>query len=204
MRVRSASSSFPWTIAARRLPLAAVPAALIALAGCTAAPPGDAAPDTSSAAQSSPPPPVERPFLTTDREEYRVERTADSLTLHIVATLTNHAAQPVYLHPCGRTQPSFVLEKWVDGAWKNAYSQACPAMLMIDPPRVEPGASRTDTAHVNAARDPNTMPRFEVEPIAGDYRLVYTQAYASWKPGEGPGELLPLEQRVSRAFRIIE
>jgi hypothetical protein len=92
----------------------------------------------------------------------------------------------------------------VDSAWKPAYTQACPAMLMIDPPRVEPGASRTDTAHVNAALDPNTMPRFEVEPIAGDYRLVYTQAYGSWKSGEGPGELLPLGQRVSRTFRIVE
>lgn len=154
-------------------------------------PVGSAAPSPSS------------PSITTDQQSYRARRTADALELDIVTTFTNRTSDTVRLHPCGNTsQPSFSLEKWVDGAWKPAYGQACPAILMLDPPKVAPGASRTDTARVRAMSAANAMPRFEVDPIAGEYRVVYAQAYGSWRPNEGPGELLPLDQRVSNTFRI--
>ena len=171
---------------------------LLALA-CTASreepagetPVGSAAPSPSS------------PSIATDRQSYGLRRTADALELDIVTTFTNRTSDTVRLHPCGSTsQPAFSLEKWVDGAWRPAYSQACPAILMLDPPKVAPGASRTDTARVRAMLAVNAMPRFEADPIAGEYRVVYAQAYASWRPNEGPGELLPLDQRVSNTFRI--
>ena len=152
---------------------------------------------------SNPPPPTQQPLVTTDRASYRARRAGDAIELDIVSTFTNRTADSVYLHPCGQAQPSFFLEKWVDGAWKPAYSPPCPAMLMLDPPRVAPGASRTDTARVRASTDPNSFPRFE-GPIAGSYRLVYAQAYGSWPASGGPGELLPLERRASAAFRIEE
>ena len=151
---------------------------------------------------NDPPPSATSPVITTDRESYRVRRTAEAIEVDIVTTFTNRTSDTIRLHPCGTSQPSFVLEKWTDGAWKPAYSQACPAMLMLDPPKVAPGASRTDTARVRGMLAPNTMPRFEAEPIAGSYRVVYAQAYRSWVPNEGPGELLPLEQRVSNTFRM--
>jgi hypothetical protein len=161
--------------------------------------------DSGTASQANDPPPsATSPVITTDRESYRVRRTADAIEVDIVTTFTNRTGDTVRLHPCGTSQPTFVLEKWTDGAWKPAYSQACPAMLMLDPPKVAPGASRTDTARVRGMLAPNTMPRFEAEPIAGSYRVVYTQAYRSWLPNEGPGELLPLEQRVSNTFRMEE
>lgn len=142
-------------------------------------------------------------LVTTDQQSYRPRRTAVAVELDIVTTFTNRTGEPVRLHPCGPTsQPAFSLEKWVDGAWKPAWGQACPAILMLDPPEVAPGASRTDTARVRAMLGPNAMPRFEVEPIAGSYRVVYAQVYRGWRPNEGVGELLPLEQRVSNTFRI--
>lgn len=145
------------------------------------------------------------PFITTDQRSYRPRRTAEALELDIVTTFTNRTTDTVRLHPCGRSsQPAFSLEKWVDGAWRPAYAQACAAILMLDPPKVAPGASRTDTARVRAMLRANAMPRFETDPIAGEYRLVYAQAYGSWHPNEGGGELLPLEQRVSNTFRIDE
>lgn len=143
-------------------------------------------------------------LITTDRESYRVRRTADAVELDIVTTFTNRTSDTVRLHPCGTSQPSFVLEKSIGGAWTPAYRQACTMMLMLDPPKVAPGASRTDTARVRAMLAPNAMPRFEAEPIAGRYRVVYAQAYRTWIPNEGPGELLPLEQRVSNTFVIEE
>lgn len=154
--------------------------------------------------QSTPPQPVEPPLVTTDRDSYRVRRVGSAIELDIVTTFTNRTAATVYLHPCGRSQPSFLLEQWTDGAWKPAYSPPCPALLMLDPPGVAPGASRTDTARVRASTDANTFPRFERGAVSGIYRLVYAQAYGSWHPNEGPGDLLPLERRASAAFRIEE
>jgi hypothetical protein len=174
---------------------------LLAAAACTASreESGDEPPT------NDPPPSSMSTFITTDRESYRVRRTAEAIEIDIVTTFTNHTSDTVRLHPCGpQSQPAFMLEKWVDGAWTPAYNQACPAILMLDPPRVAPHAQRTDTARVRAMLAPNAMPRFEAEPIAGSYRVVYVQAYRSWSPNEGPGELLPLEQRVSNTFRIDE
>ena len=173
----------------------------------------DSAADSADSAMSRPdvtrprdqPPPSPEPVLiTADSNAYRLRRAADAFEVDMVATFTNQTADTVYLPPCGRNQPAFMLEKWVSGEWRPAYSPPCPAILMLDPPRVAPGTSRTDTARVRASLSPNTMPRFEIQPVSGVYRLVYTQAYGSWRPNLGPGELLPLERRVSRIFRIEE
>jgi hypothetical protein len=172
---------------------------LISATACTAS-----REDSGEAPMDQTPPSPASTSITTDRETYRARRTADAIEIDIVTTFTNHTSDTVRLHPCGTSQPSFALEKWVDGAWRPAYSQACPAILMLDPPRVAPHTQRTDTARVRAMLAPNAMPRFEGEPIAGSYRVVYVQAYRSWRPNEGPGELLPLEQRVSNTFRIEE
>jgi hypothetical protein len=173
--------------------------ALLAIAACTAS-----REESDEGRMNETPPSPASTLITTDRESYRARRTADAIEIDIVSTFTNHTADTVRLHPCGTSQPSFALEKWTDGAWKPAYSQACPAILMLDPPRVAPHAQRTDTVRVRAMLAANAMPKFDVEPIAGSYRVVYVQAYRSWRPNEGPGELLPLEQRVSNTFRIEE
>lgn len=62
----------------------------------------------------------------------------------------------------------------------------------------------SDTVRLRAMLAPNAMPRFETEPIAASYRVVYTQAHRSWRPNEGPGGLLSLEQRVSNTSRNQE
>jgi hypothetical protein len=173
---------------------------LLTVAACTAAreedPGGQAGGDTAPSTESS--------MIRTDRESYRLRRTAEALEVDIVTTFTNHTNDTVRLHPCGQSQPAFILEKWVNGGWQPAYNQVCPAMLMLDPPSVPPHGSRTDTARVRAMLAANAAPRFEAEPLAGSYRLVYAQAYRTWRPNEGPGELLPLEQRVSNTFRLEE
>ena len=141
-------------------------------------------------------------MLTTERNSYRVSRSGDAIELDIVATFANRTADTVYLHPCGTSHPSFFLEKWVNGTWERAFSPACPAILMVDPPRVAPGASRTDTARVRASTAANTFPRFEIDSAGGYFRLVYAQAYGSWRSTQGSGELLPRERRTSAAFRV--
>ena len=179
---------------------------LFAVAACTAAREDDTsqAAGDSAARSADAPPPAESPMITTDRQSYQVRRTANGIEVDIVTTFTNHTNDTVRLHPCGQSQPAFTLEKWVDGAWRPAYTQVCPAMLNLNPPTVMPHAARTDTARVRAMTGANAAPRLEVDSIAGTYRLVYAQAYRTWRPNEGPGDLLPLEQRVSGAFRLEE
>jgi hypothetical protein len=180
--------------------LCRVTAAGLLAAGIACAPPAGQPAPAEPAQTLSP----AQMLVTVDRDTYRVERTADALHLTIVSTFTNRTAATVYLHPCGRSQPAFTLERLVSGEWRPAYSPPCPALLMLDPPRVASGASRTDTALVHAALTPNTEPRFLQQPIDGTYRMVYAQAYGSWVPNQGPGELLPLERRISGPFRIVE
>ena len=70
---------------------------------------------------------------------------------------------------------------------------------------VRPVTNRmSDTVRLRAMLAPNAMPRFETEPIAGSYGVVYAHADRSWQPNEGPGELSPLEQRGSNTFRVQE
>ena len=183
-----------------RLGAADVLALALALAlGC--ARPGA---DNADSSDAQPPAAAEASLVTVDRESYTARRAASAIELDIVSTFSNRTADSVWLHPCGKSQPSFALEKWVDGAWVPAFSPACTMMLMLHPPAVAAGGSRTDTARVRSYLDANTAPRFSVEAIAGTYRLVYAQAYGSWKANEGPGDLLPLAQRASAPFRIVE
>jgi hypothetical protein len=188
----------PFRVLATAIPLTV--ATLLACAQPRDAATGDSA--SPSADAGAPPRPSGTPMLTTDRDRYTVRRTADAMELDIVSTFTNRTADTVYLHPCGTVQPSFLLEKWVNGAWQPAYNPPCPAMLMVNPPSVAPGASHTDTARVRALTAANSFPRFEVDPAGGYFRLVYAQAYGSWRPSQGSGELLPREQRSSPPFRI--
>jgi aryl-alcohol dehydrogenase-like predicted oxidoreductase len=197
----------PWLDARRFRSAAALIPSLFLPFAC--AQPADERPADSPSAggagnRPAPPPPAETPLIATDSANYRARRSGDGIELDIVATLTNRTADTVYLHPCGRSQPNFLLEKWDGSEWRPAYATPCPAILMLDPPRVAPGATRTDTARVRASTAANAAPRFELDPLAGTYRLVYMQAYGSWHVNEGPGELLPLEKRVSAAFRIEE
>lgn len=194
------------TAALRRMvaPVATLAPLLLLIAGCMQPGSGAAGSADSSRRSDQPPPLTGDVLITTDRDVYQVRRTPDAIELDILATFTNRTADTVYLHPCGRSQPSYLLEKWVSTEWQPAFSPPCPALLMLDPPRVAPGASRTDTARVRASLRPNTSPRFDMEPAAGTYRLVYAQAYGSWRANQGPGELLPLAMRTSRSFRIEE
>lgn len=179
---------------------------LFAVAACTAAredDTGQASGDTAAPSAGSPPA-AQSPMITTDRQSYQVRRTAEAIEVDIVTTFTNHLNDTVRLHPCGQSQPSFTLDKWVDGAWRPAYNQVCPAILNLNPPSVTPHAARTDTVRVRGMLAANAAPRFEAEPIAGTYRVVYTQAYRTWRPNEGPGELLPIEQRISNSFELQE
>lgn len=122
--------------------------------------------------------------------------------LRIVATYTNPTDQLVYLGRCGTRPPSFIIEKQQANQWVRAYEPACEMILIPEPVVLGAGESRTDTLLLYTHRERNRIPRFEVDQLSGDYRIVY-DVYRTWTPeASTPGEPLPSPDRTSNVFRL--
>ena len=131
--------------------------------------------------------------ITTDKEQY----TLAGSEIAISATYTNSSSDTVYLGYCGKTPPRFHVEKLVNGNWSTAYDPICLAILVTTPFPVPPGGQHTDLLRLT--HSPESEPRFQSSPVAGEYRLVY-DVYSKWNSETGEGELLPIEQRTSNTF----
>ena len=135
------------------------------------------------------------PPMTTDSAVYHLRGDAYNYRMEIGFTYTNPTRRSVQVSTChGAYPPS--LEKWQDGAWVGAWFPVVP-MCLGAPLVIGPGESYRDALHLTAGRRDNLLPRFEVDPIPGTYRLVWLVG----APGVGA---LPLEQRVSAPFEIVE
>ena len=60
------------------------------------------------------------------------------------------------------------------------------------------GKTHRSTFTIRVFHRPNMYPQFEVEEIAGTYRLVWSLWHA------GATEALPLEQRISNTFEVVD
>lgn len=143
--------------------------------------------------------------IQTDREVYKVERTATGYTVSIPFVYTNKTGRKVYLPTCNGAHPP-VLEKWVQGAWIEAYASV--ALMCQGPPKVvAPGDEYCHTFEILAhPRGSNWLPQFALNKIRGAYRLVWT-IYETWTPNSpepGLGLVLPLEARVSNTFHFTQ
>lgn len=143
--------------------------------------------------------------IRTDRAEYVADRSGGGVSLDIHIRYTNPTDGPTWLSTCHGAYPP-MMEKLVDGAWVRAFEP--PVLLCLGVPIVvAPGASFDDDFIVRASpRGSNTYPQFELETVPGTYRLVW-----DIHRGDGSGiangetpQLLPLDQRLSNTFRIIE
>ncbi len=152
------------------------------------------------------PSPLSGAAVTVESDTYRAQRVrgGDVLELTITATFTNRTADTIVLHPCYDRRPAVALEKWVNGEWRSAVSQACPDILERDAPRLGPADSRTDTVVLSASFRSDTEPRFGLGAVPGLYRMVYWRVHRDWEAYDRLGSLLPKELRVSNAFRVID
>ena len=163
----------------RLTPLAALASVVAAAVACTSAPPRAEV--------------EERMPVRVHDDTVRAVVNADSVVFKVVATFTNITADTLHLHPCSQSAPFppvVRLERREGDSWQPAWSQACTQALMLEPPRLLPGASRTDTVRIWASRRPNTFPDFP-GPVAGTYRLVYGDVYRKWYSGSAPEGLPP-------------
>jgi hypothetical protein len=152
--------------------------------------------------------------IRTDKDLYRAVVTDSTVKLTVVATFTNTTRDTLTLHPCAQTPPyplTIDLQRKEGEVWRTVVSPICTLVLMLNPPRLLPGQSRTDTLQFSESRLPSMFPRFPAGPVAGLYRLAYFEVYRRWYPENpppgargGPGEPLAASLLKSNPFRVIE
>lgn len=125
-----------------------------------------------------------------------LESSGERLRAEISSIYTNATGETVHIVNCeGAFGVS--LEKRVGGKWVRAWSNVVP-LCLSSPIVVEPGRTHEHTLRVSAGRSSSNLhPRFEVEEVAGTYRMVWSGPVHP--DGEG-GAKLPAEKRISNAF----
>lgn len=132
----------------------------------------------------------------TDSTSYHVLTTESWHEVTIGVSLRNQTLEEIRIPTCHSPYPP-ALEKLGPNGWVTAYSPV--VLLCLGPPvRISPGAEYSMTYRVIAAHRPNSFPRFEVDEIAGTYRL-------NWHAlGTESGRQLPSAYRTSSPFQLIE
>ena len=184
-----------------------VPVLLSALAACggrSAMGPGDG---SGSDVSGSAPIQTDRASYTARRQTMHLvdgTRYENYLELTIGLRYTNPTDEPIYLVTCLDVNPP-VLEKKEGAEWVTAFAPIVPECL--GPPVVIGRGESYEYIYRIEAFLPGSrvMPQFQTE-VPGTYRLVWT-AYRTWLANSveaGLGRELPLEQRVSNEFSIVE
>ena len=132
----------------------------------------------------------------TDSTSYHVLTTDSWHEVTIGVTFRNPTFNEVHIPTCHAPHPP-VVEKLGRNGWVTAYS---PLVLQcLGPPvRIAPGAAYSMTYRVIGARLPNSAPRFEVDEIAGTYRLNWHALHTK------SGSRLPSAYRTSSPFQLVE
>lgn len=148
---------------------------------------------------------LDAPPIRTDAAEYTLERDDWGWRTQIPYTFVNRTGEDVYLTNC-HGGFALRLDRWAEdeGEWVVAWS---PTLLMcLSPPIViRAGESFQDTINLFAAHpDRNARPKFRTDEVGGTYRIVWIAASHGYVEGEGRGEPIPLEYRVSNSFILRE
>lgn len=134
--------------------------------------------------------------VATDSTSYHVLTTDSHHEVTIGVSFRNPTFNEVLIPTCHSPYPP-VVEKLGLNGWVTAYSPI--VLLCIGPPvRIGPGAEYRMSYHVIGARLPNSLPRFEVDEIAGTYRLNWHALHTR------SGGTLPSAYRTSSPFRLLE
>ena len=156
------------------------------------------------AAQPPSPPSLARTLVHVAERQHQAVATADSVSLRLVATLTNPTRDTLRVYPHRQRPPyppTIDLQRWDGRQWRHAWASGTDLAGMLNPPYLAPGASRVDTLRIWGSRQLNVVPAFE-GPVAGTYRLRYRAVYRTWSPERLGGELVPDALLTSNAFQI--
>ena len=136
------------------------------------------------------------PPLHTDSTVYHITSTRTIYQLVVSFVYTNSTGGNVYISGCHGPHPPD-LQKVENGLWVTVFIPivaACADPLF----RIAPEQRYEGEYHITASRQ-DGWPRSGVTPVSGTYRLVWGLFRSSNDTGG-----LPLQQRVSNRFEIIE
>lgn len=128
-------------------------------------------------------------------------RTTDWVAGEIDVTLTNRTARPIHLVNCNGST-ALQLERRVGERWQAVWSPVLP-LCGSAPIIVSAGGTYRTRVTIPAAPPATVGLRLDdLRAVAGEYRLVWTNAVASYDAGPPFTDLLPLASRVSNRFRL--
>ncbi len=194
LAVACGGSSGPYDASVPGSPASSVPDAPVA--------PVDPDPAPADPVPSGPPNDTSSGALQTFGDRFILERGSIGWETAIPFTYRNSTAGPVFVMTCNGPHPP-TLEKWVDGRWVAAWN-AVRLMCLGPVLRIESGATYSGSLGLFAGfPSGNYYPKFQFDDPEGVYRLVW-EPLSSYQPQSPFGPLLPLDDRVSNPFELIE
>lgn len=145
------------------------------------------------------------PSIRTDAPVYALQYQPGIYTVRIRAEYTNRTGRTVYLHRhCGygdRPHRHLVrADADVTPIWLN--EGACISLPLRLPIPVRAGETYGDEFELVSTESPHAQPPITMGQRTGVFQLVYDVQRTNRVDGWGGVDLLPLEQRVSNAFRV--
>jgi hypothetical protein len=161
-------------------------------------------PGGRAAAQPSPRTSVARTLVHVAQRQHDPVVTTVSVSLRVVATLTNRTRDTLWVYPHLQHPPyppQVDLQRWDGRQWRHMWASGKDWGGLPNPPHLAPGASRIDTLRVWGSRRINVAPAFGGL-VAGTYRLRYRAVYRTWSTHPLGGELVADSLLTSNAFQI--
>ena len=156
--------------------------------------------DTSTAPSLTPPDRDTGALFQTDSLSYTLVDVG-AWQANIGIQFTNKTAATTYFANCNGYS-ALHLEKFVDAAWKHAWLAIIPSCASL-PVAVEPNATYSPRIQLVAGHaGSNVGQQFELEPIDGIYRIVWTRTPSTVRDDANLENLLALEQRISNRFLL--
>jgi hypothetical protein len=134
-------------------------------------------------------------LIQTRATKYTLEPQEGGWGVEIPYRFTNRTGETVYLANCWGVL-HVRLERQMDGAWQTAWS---PPIFQCDSPRIGIGPELLFQRTLHVTNPPlagDTASQAQSDP-SGTYRIVWDEVYFSNR------EPVPLEMRVSNAFRLL-
>ena len=137
---------------------------------------------------------MENTPITTRKQVYSIAEVTAMGILKVETSYVNRTQSDVFMPQCFRDIPPFSFEKRTNEGWVDAYTATC-VLVGRDPIHVKPGGTYTVAI-------PFSVLDSEVENLPGTYRLVWH--IRSTKDLSDNKDILPIEKRISNAFKITQ
>jgi hypothetical protein len=135
--------------------------------------------------------------------QYTPRGTGELFDARLAFTFTNRTRTAVAFVNCGGLA-SYVVERWIGGRWKTAYSPAFA--LCLSPAIVVPAGGQRAMQVALTALSPRLAERAGPALVTTQVRGVYRIRWADARRDDGrnppTGPLLPLRDQISNAFEL--